>query len=104
MQEQQADTSFKSEEDDELGNSRVMAALKEAGFVEVSHKTIETTLGLDKEEIVARMANRYLPCMAAHTESELTAGIAEFRDMHKDADVISWPMTIEILSGMKPYA
>ena len=95
---------MKLDEDDELGNSRVMAALKEAGFVEVSRKTIETTLDLDKEEIVARMANRYLPGMAAHTESELTAGIAEFREMHRDADVISWPMTIDIISGMKPYA
>ena len=91
-------------EDDELGNSRVMAALKAAGFVEVSHKTIETTLDLDKEEIVARLANRYLSCMSAQTESELTAGIEEFREMHKDTDVISWTMTNDIISGMKPYA
>ena len=40
--------------------------------------------------------------MSAHTDEEVSAGIAKFRQMHKDKDVIPWPITKDIISGMKP--
>ena len=46
--------------------------------------------------------SRYISGMYAHTDEEVSAGIAKFREMHKDKDVIPWPITKDIISGMKP--